>query len=92
MIIALDFDGTYTEDPEFWNLVIAAAACRSHEVIVATMRHDHEMEGERQKLERAGVSRVICTGRKAKMRFLEERGIRPDVWIDDQPMFLFQGG
>ncbi|KKN17047.1 hypothetical protein LCGC14_0969960, partial [marine sediment metagenome] len=35
---------------------------------------------------------VIFTSRKAKLPYLKEQGIEPDIWIDDLPMFLFRDG
>ncbi|OHB85686.1 MAG: hypothetical protein A2Z38_04105 [Planctomycetes bacterium RBG_19FT_COMBO_48_8] len=89
MLIAIDYDETYTRDPEFWDLVIALAVQRGHSVICATMRHEHEgneiilMLGKK-------VERIIFTGRKAKHLFLQQVGYYPSVWIDDSPHWLFQ--
>ena len=49
MLIALDFDETYTRDPEFWDIVIANATQRGHAVICATMRKDVPHEADEVK-------------------------------------------
>jgi len=89
VLIALDYDETYTVDPEFWDLVICAAKYRGHDVICATMRHAHEGEDVVEAL-RGKVEKIIFTGRKAKHDFVQRAGYYPSVWIDDSPRWLFQ--
>jgi len=40
MLIALDYDGTYTADPIFWDTFIASAQSHGHGVACITMRHE----------------------------------------------------
>lgn len=87
MIIALDYDGTFTEDPGLWMRFIEAATKRGHTVICATMRHEHEAQNVIATLH---GTQVICTGRKAKRPFLQAMGIDPQVWIDDTPAWIYQ--
>ena len=89
MMIALDYDETYTVDPEFWDLVIALATSRGHSVICVTMRHPHEGEEIEEALQ-FKVEKIIYTGRKAKVKFVDEAGYCPTVWIDDSPHWLLQ--
>ena len=42
MLIALDYDNTYTLDPTFWDGFIVVSKARGHNVIVATMRSQLE--------------------------------------------------
>lgn len=83
MIIALDYDGTYTADPELWDGFIRAARKRMHEVHIVTMRHYGEtvVLGE-------PVNRVHYTDRKAKRPFMEALGLQVQIWIDDRPDFI----
>lgn len=88
MIVALDYDRTYTIDPKAWDIVIATLRKTGHTVIVCTMRYDNEegkavIEDLRHK-----VSAIYFTGRKGKRDFLAKQGIRPHVWIDDMPEFI----
>lgn len=87
MLIALDFDDTYTRDPWFWDKTIELAKMRGHQVIVATMRHDYEGKEVTDALE-GKVDDILFTGRKAKYKFVAERGYMPSVWIDDNPFFI----
>ena len=74
--IALDFDRTYTKDPEMWDKFIELATQREHEVVCVTMRHKEE-----------AISipcPIIYTGRKAKKSHYDA-----DIWIDDSPQWIF---
>ncbi len=88
MIIALDYDNTYTADPELWDDFIVLSRNRGHLVIVATMR-DEALEGKIVKIDLGfKVDDIIFTNRKAKKPFLAALNIHPDIWIDDIPEFI----
>lgn len=86
MMIALDFDDTYTLDLDFWNAMIGLASMNNHSVIVATMR----LEGD-EEVESALAGRVekivYCSGRQ-KRQTVAEAGYYPSVWIDDMPEWI----
>lgn len=86
MNIALDFDGTFTEDPLLWSLFIAQALQNKHTVMIVTMRYEHEVNRPLKDL--ANTIPVIFTGRLAKKLFMKNKGIDIDVWIDDNPHFI----
>lgn len=91
MLIALDFDGTFTEDPDLWVSFVRFAKRRGHRVICATMRY--ESEGKEVAEALAGeVDQIVFTGRKAKRPYLQSVGLEPDVWIDDEPRWILEGG
>lgn len=89
MLLALDYDETYTRDPIFWDAVIALATQRGHSVICATMRHEHEGRDVVRDLD-GKVEKIIFTGRKAKYGVVHRAGFMPSVWIDDTPSFIHQ--
>ncbi len=86
LIICVDYDGTFNAIPELLTDFIVAAKKSGHRVICATMRYEHE---GKEVLESIGkLCEVIFTSRKAKLSFLKEQGIEPDIWIDDNPAWL----
>ena len=90
MLIALDYDGTYTADKEMWDVFIHQARLRGHEVIIATMRYDiTEGDAVRGDLE-GNVDKIIFTERKAKKASVRQQYRDPDIWIDDNPEWLFE--
>ncbi len=82
--IALDFDGTYSEDPEGWGEWIALFKARGHKIYIVTMRFDHPEE-HIPHFVRSIVDGIYYTEREAKRAFMVEQGISIDIWIDDRP-------
>lgn len=80
MMIALDYDGTYTADRPFWDSVVALARKHGHEVKMVTMRTPE------QSIECVGMD-VIYTSKRAKAGVF-----KADVWIDDKPYFIGMDG
>jgi hypothetical protein len=72
MKIALDYDGTYTADPELWDDFIDAAMNRGHEVAIVTKRPNRAGAPTRRDIPK------IFTNRMAKAAYYAA-----DVWIDD---------
>ena len=89
MIIALDYDDTYTRDPDTWNAIARILHIAGHIVIGVTMRHPAEASGMHSSYDEA-VDRIYFTGRKAKQAFMRDLGVLVDVWIDDRPDFILR--
>ncbi len=75
MKIAIDYDGTYTQDPALWNAFIGQAELAGHSVTCVTMRYPTEPIDM--------PCDVFYTSRKAKAM-----AFKADVWIDDSPHWL----
>jgi hypothetical protein len=78
MLIALDYDKTYTADPALWDNFVDLAQSRGHTVKIVTMRRPDEAID-------TDVVDVVYTSRKAKSSV-----IRADIWIDDSPHWVYQ--
>ncbi len=90
MLIALDYDDTYTADPDMWDQFIENARMRGHSIVVATMRYS-KIEGDDVRAALAEkVDLIVFTERKAKKQFLRNNQIIPDIWIDDNPDWLYE--
>ena len=89
MKIALDYDGTYTADPDMWDNFIAVVLNFDHDIRVVTHRHETLDNVDDQ-----FIIPVIYTDGVAKKWFCEHRGDRwvPDVWIDDKPKGILENG
>lgn len=84
MIIALDYDKTYTLDQCCWNDIIYLLKHRSHKVICITMRYPHEPIMDMPK-----DIQIYYTSRHAKLVWAKQNNIHVDIWIDDNPAWLF---
>ena len=86
-IVCIDYDGTYTEFPELLDLIIFY--CKSHhvKVILCTMRHKHEIDSHLESVIEK-VDETYFTDRNAKIPYLNNLGIFPDIFIDDNPKWL----
>ena len=82
MLIAIDYDGTYTLDKIFWNDFIVMSRKSGHEIICPTMRYQSEPILDMD-------CKIIYTGRKAKIAYLLGLGIVPNIWIDDNPNWFY---
>ncbi len=87
-LIAIDYDGTITADVEMWIEIIKIIIAHGHEVVIATMRTQEEKKTMDDRIVDL-VPWIVPTSRKAKLPFLKAFGIEPDIWIDDQPTWLF---
>ncbi len=83
MLLALDYDRTYTIDTEFWDRFIKLAKAFDHEVICVTLRHEH-----REKIDDLNHIHIVYCGRRAKRTVCAEHGYEIDVWIDDNPKYI----
>jgi hypothetical protein len=83
VIIALDYDKTYTADPSLWNIFIDTARVHGHEIICITMRYPHE------KITAFDDIEIYYTCRYAKLQWAKKNNIHVDIWIDDKPEWLF---
>jgi hypothetical protein len=78
MLIALDYDKTYTADPALWNSFAELAQNCGHTVKIVTMRTPAET------IVNVPVE-VVYTSRKAKAAV-----VSADIWIDDSPQWVYQ--
>ena len=83
MIIALDYDGTYTADPKLWNAFIKNAFENGHDVFCVTTRNPAT-----ELIDTFIPMRVFYTNRQAKMAYCKDHNIKVDVWIDDKPELI----
>jgi hypothetical protein len=76
MKIALDYDNTFTRDPDLWICFVGMAYMRGHEVTIVTSRN------EATPVPVTGIEVIYCAF-KAKDQHYDA-----DVWIDDDPKHI----
>jgi len=87
MIIAIDYDDTYTKDPLMWNWFIENARERGHTVWCITARDDQWIDEVENTI---GLvlepNHIIATANMSKKKYVHENyDFYVDVWIDDTP-------
>lgn len=87
MIIAIDYDNTYSADPESFNKVITIFKEAGHNVICVTAREDGVM-GVPVCNSIGKLVPVIFAGSISKREAAKKRGYNVDVWIDDMPAMI----
>ena len=89
MNFSLDFDGTYTADPQLWTAFIHTAHKIGHTVYCISYRRDHEMQKVYDTVGKLiGIAACISTNRTPKKTYTKSIGLNIDVWIDDTPEML----
>ncbi len=87
MIIALDYDDTFTKDPAAWCAAMRAMQLCGHTIIGVTMRYPAEASGMDSRYDDI-CERIYFTSRAAKQSAMAVHGVHVDVWIDDNPKWI----
>lgn len=94
LTFGMDFDDTFTACPELWAMFIKSAKELGHRVFIVTCRRDSEDEREEIKMFMSlhGVSTpIIFANMGSKLFACEQRGIKIDQWIEDEPRTILYG-
>jgi hypothetical protein len=93
LTLALDYDLTFTADPECFKSIIRCFQSVGHEVFIVTLRGPQDIgEGDffEELNEKYGVETIFCDG-EAKEKVVHSRNIGIDIWIDDNPRGIIEG-
>lgn len=89
LTIALDYDGTFTEEKIGWTWFIDMMTSLGHTVYFVTMRSkEHDWHDDFAPYWPDKV--IFCDG-KPKKEVVENLGIKIDIWIDDNPFGIYRG-
>jgi hypothetical protein len=87
--IAVDFDNTYTADPELWDIFIRAAMDRGHTVYCVSARPEKEMNKPKRTIGLLiGDRNCFGTCFEPKKEFMKSKGIHINIWVDDSPEMI----
>lgn len=90
MQIALDYDKTYSADPDFWQAFILLCKRAGHEVRIVTARDERFDRTAGLAEVEQHIAVVYCRGVAKRWycsHFVPE--FQPDIWIDDKPESVF---
>lgn len=83
LTIAIDWDETWTADPDMWKAISDMMKARGHKVYIVTARPSYSI----WECEQSGLEVIACAW-MPKRETCEARGVRVDVWVDDCPEFI----
>lgn len=87
--IGIDYDGTFTDNPEAWSGVIRQLLIFGYSVYCVSARSDNPDTFSKLSSEFPSGVTILLTSHKPKKKFCEQLGINIDIWIENQPMSLF---
>lgn len=82
--IAFDFDQTISDHPTLFLNIMETFEKAGFHVVVVTYRMPHAYPEDLDFLVEKGYA-VYFTGHKAKHKFMSDKGIIVDLWVDDEP-------
>lgn len=88
MLIAIDFDDTLTADAALWRHFIELCKLFEHQVVCVTARRDTDDNNETidSWMQSHGFDlRVYYSALGSKVEYMRNRGLKVDIWIDDDP-------
>ena len=90
MLISIDYDGTWTNDPALWHTFALHAIESGHEVIMITQRAAGWREPLMDVFEEDLSLPIIFAAGAPKLVAALELGLDVDVWIDDNPRAMIE--
>lgn len=91
MLIAIDYDETWSKDPSFWRRFCNLARSCGHKVIMVTNRQGDSGDVRELRVLRTSVTEIIFAQEGPKRNAARARGYRPHIWIDDKPSTVDHG-
>ncbi|KKM71261.1 hypothetical protein LCGC14_1432440 [marine sediment metagenome] len=88
LTIAIDFDDTFSADPDLWREFVGVATGRryGHKCILVTNRP--EAMGNDVRAEVGDLMPIVFAGRLSKKEAAARAGYSVDIWIDDNPEYV----
>jgi hypothetical protein len=89
LVIALDFDDTFTADPDFWLDFINLATRHQHRVICVSSRPHSTAHINHLSLSLPSHVEIFLCGDVPKEEYMRHTKYeKVDIWIDDKPEFI----
>ena len=85
MNISIDYDDTYSLDPETWDKIINILQEANHNVFCITKRYEYLAGDIKESLD---IPIIFVPKGKSKAVEVYQRGLKIDVWIDDKPLSI----
>jgi hypothetical protein len=92
LFISLDYDDTFTADPDLWKSFIGLCLRKGHQVVIITARK-YSDESQREITEALRPYNLIIyhTDCMPKIEYAKRAYLDIDIWIDDSPRIVVNG-
>ncbi len=90
LTIAIDFDGTFAENPGAFREVIEVFQARGHRCIMVT--NGSEEGGQEVRRLVGDLMPILFAGRFSKAGAVYSHGYDVDIWVDDTPHVIERDG
>lgn len=88
MLHAIDYDGTFSRDPDYYRAVVAIGRLRGHEYVMVTGRSDSGRWGREVRDDVGDLMPIVFADNGWKKAAALRAGYEVDVWIDDKPEWI----
>ncbi len=85
MIVGIDFNHTFSADPEAFSNFIKELQSHGHTVVMITSRSEWTPQGTEVKEAVGNLLPIVFAGEVWKKEAAEAKGYKVDIWIDDKP-------
>ena len=85
MLIALDYDNTWTKCPALWAQLINSFKNQGHRFVCITSRENTCTNHKELSTSIGQHMPIIYCNHTAKAKYAKAQGYMPDIWIDDRP-------
>ena len=90
LTIAIDFDGTFAEDPDAFREIVEVFRARGHQCILVTNCPEEWGDDVRELV--GDLMPVVFAGRLSKSAAVYRQGYDVDIWVDDMPHVIEMDG
>lgn len=85
MIFGIDYDGTFSADPDAFRELVRGLKARGHICVLVTGRSDEGGWGDVVRMDVGDLMPIVFAANKWKEKAALARGFKVNVWIDDNP-------
>ena len=90
LTFAIDFDDTFSADPDLWRQLVPIMQWRGHTCVLVTNRP--EDMGNDVRAEVGDLMPIVFAGVWSKRSAAHRAGYDVDIWIDDSPEYINMNG
>ena len=88
LVFGIDYDGTFSADPDGFRAIVALLLARGHVCVLVTGRSDEAQWGAEVRRAVGDIMPIVFAGNAWKRDAAKRAGFDVNVWIDDHPEYI----